>query len=67
MKEAIFKAIVAEKSAEIKMLHQKLYESHYAKRKSMLNEKKTNKFLVRLIIFMLIENGLLLCYLMERL
>jgi hypothetical protein len=64
MKDTLYKAVLSEKSAEIKMLHQKLYEAHYAKRKSMSNEKKTKDFLVGLIIFMLIENGLLICYFM---
>ena len=64
MKDTLYKAVLAEKNAEVKMLHQKLYEAHYAKRKSMANEKKTKDFLVGLIIFMLIENGLLICYLM---
>lgn len=64
MKDKRNKYVLAEKSAEIMILHQKLYEANYAKRKSMANEKKTKDFLVGLIIFMLIENGLLLCYLM---
>ena len=64
MKDRIYKSSMAEKSAEIMILHQKLYEAHCAKRKSIANEKKTKEFLVGLIIFMLIENGLLICYLM---
>lgn len=64
MKDTLYKSVLAEKTAEIMILHQKLYEAHYAKRKSMVNERKTRDFLVGLIIFMLIENGLLICYLM---
>lgn len=64
MKYVRYKYELAKKSAEITILQQKLYEAHYAKRKSVANEKKTKGFLVGLIIFMLIENGLLLCYLM---
>lgn len=64
MKESMYKSVMSKKTAEIMILQQKLYEANYAKRKSVANEKKTKDFLVGLIIFMLIENGLLLCYLM---
>ena len=64
MKESMYKSVISKKTAEIMILQQKLYEANYAKRKSVANEKKTKDFLVGLIIFMLIENGLLLCYLM---